>query len=393
MTLLQAADGIVSRQAFHQFEQGHARPMRAKLQAVAERLGVPVDALVARPHDPRERALLDLHERQRWAELEQMATAVLADLNVTPRTQAIARFHLGRATVDVAPDEALNVLRLARRQLAQVGEPWLAAEARDWEAAALYLLQDPGALDAGRDALARYRMLIERDPGVEARMLEHIGSYQLQRQEIREAQASYRRALEVAGAVLNLARLANIYHGLASSCVWTGESRQALEYFELAVHLSRADHDMHGTISANLARLENDYGDLLVRIGRWERAEEMIRAALEHFSAADVEAGKTNALLSMGDLKHRQGDVAEATRWTGEAIELAERQGAIVSLAIGHQQLGELSAAQGDVERSEASFARALAILDRAGLPERSAEVRERYLRIRTAGTEQKRGS
>jgi tetratricopeptide (TPR) repeat protein len=393
MTLQQASDGIVSRQAFHQFEQGRARPLRAKLLAIAERLGVPVDALVARPHDPRERALLDLHDQQRWAELERLANTVLADLNVTPRTQAIARFHLGRATLDVAPDEALSVLRLARPQLAQLGEPWLAAEARDWEAAALYLLQDPGALDAGRDALARYRMLIERDPGVEARMLEHIATYQLERQEIREAQATYQAALEVAGAVLDLARLANIYHGFASSYVRTGESRQALEYFERAVHLSRAHHDVHGTVSANLARLENDYGDLLVRIGRWDRAEEMIRAALDHFAAADVEAGRAGALLSMGDLKHQQGDLVEAARWTRDAIDLAERQGAIVSLAIGHQQLGELWAEQGDAERFEASFARALAIFDRAGLPERRAEARERYLRIRKARAEQSCGS
>jgi tetratricopeptide (TPR) repeat protein len=287
----------------------------------------------------------------------------------------------------------LSVLSLARRQLAQVGEPWLAAEARDWEAAALYLLQDSGTLDAGRDALARYRMLIDRDPSVEARMLEHIASYQLQRQEVHEAQASYRKALEAAGAVLNLARLGNIYHGLASSCVRTSESRQALEYFERAVHFSRAHHEMRGTISANLARLENDYGDLLVRIGRWDRAEEMIRAALEHFAAADVEAASTHALLSMGDLKHRQGDLAEAARWTHSAIELAERQGEMVSLAVGHQQLGELWAAQGDAERFEESFARAFAILDRAGLPERRAEARTRYSRIRKAGMEHQRGS
>jgi tetratricopeptide (TPR) repeat protein len=119
----------------------------------------------------------------------------------------------------------------------------------------------------------------------------------------------------------------------------------------------------------------------------------MIRSALEHFSAADVESGRVHALLSMGDLKHRQGDLAEAARWTREAIDLAERQGANISLAVGHQQLGELWAEQGDAERFEASFARALAIFDRAGLPERRAETRERYVRIRTARAEQKRGS
>ena len=112
----------------------------------------------------------------------------------------------------------------------------------------------------------------------------------------------------------------------------------------------------------------------------------MIRSALDHFAAADIEAGRAAALLSMGDL-------TEAVRWTREAIELAERQGAIVTLAMGHQQLGELWAEQGDAERFEATFARALAILDHAGLPERHAEARERHFGIRKARTEQKRGS
>src|SRR3982074_137117 len=70
MTLEQAAAGIVSRQALYQVEQGQARPMRRKLEAIAARLSIPVDALLARPHDPRESAMLDLEERQRWAELE-----------------------------------------------------------------------------------------------------------------------------------------------------------------------------------------------------------------------------------------------------------------------------------------------------------------------------------
>lgn len=325
----------------------------------------------------------ELEERQRWPELERLASSILAELNVTPRTQAIARFHLGRAVLDQAPDEALVHLRRARPQLTKLGEPWMSAEARDWEGAALYLLQSPDALDVGRDALARYRVLVERDPGVEARMLEHIGTYLLQREEVVEALSSYRQAIDVAGSLLDLARLANIYHGLASGCLRVGNSRQALEYFERAVSFSRTAHDMRGTVSANLARLENDYGDLLIRLGRWDRAEEMVRAALDHFTAAEVEAGRTYALLSMGDLKHRQGAIDEALRWTNEAIEVAHRLGESVSLAIGYQQLGEISATQGDGRRFEASFSHALAILDNADLPERRAEAVARYRRTR----------
>jgi tetratricopeptide (TPR) repeat protein len=393
LTLAEAADGIVTRQAFFQYESGITRPRRQTLNKIATRLQVPVDGLLARPHDPREHAMRDLEEAQQWDRLERLARAVLADANVTARIRAVALLYLGRAIHQVAPTEALTVLRQARGKLAQVGEPWLAAEACDWEAACLYHLQDPTALDVGRKALSRYRMLADRDPGVEARMLEHIGTYLLQRQEVAEAMKCYQAAIETAGTVVDLSRLANIYHGIASGCSRIGETRQALEYFERAVHLSRIHHDVKGAVTASLARLENDYGDCLVRLGRWERAEEILHDALDHFDAAGVDIAKSAALLTMGDLKHLQGQLDEAIRWTHQAIELAERLDERVLLAEGYQQLGELWAARGDGENYEACFARALEILDEAGLPERHAEAVVRYERARGAEAESLPGS
>jgi tetratricopeptide (TPR) repeat protein len=126
--------------------------------------------------------------------------------------------------------------------------------------------------------------------------------------------------------------------------------------------------------------------------GRWDRAEEMIRSALDHFRAAGVEAGQASAMLSMGDLKHQVGDVDEAMRWTNEAIEKAERLGETVSLAVGLQQRAEMHEAQGDRERCDTGFNRALALLRRAGLAEREAEALERYRRIRGVAAEPGRG-
>lgn len=383
LTLAKAAEGIVSRQALYQFESAQARPARSTLEAIARRLEFPVDGLLDRPTDPREVQMRQLEERQQWQELRRVAGGALADSSITPRLRAISSFYFGRAVLDRAPDEALIQLRRARRQLMRVGEPWLAAEARDWEGVALYLQQRSEALEVGREALARYRMLTDRDPSVEARMLEHIGSYQLHREELVDALASYRQALDMAGSRLDLLRLANVYHGLASGCLRMGNTRQSMDYFERAVSLCRTAHDVRGTVTANLARLENDYGDMLLRIGRWERAEEMIREALRHFAELKVQAGRTYALLSMGDLKHRQGFLHEAMRWTNEAIQAATLLGENTSLAIGYQQLGELWADLGDTDRFEASFSRAFAVLDEGNLPERRAEALRRHARAR----------
>ena len=191
----------------------------------------------------------------------------------------------------------------------------------------------------------------------------------------------------------DFARLANLHHGLASGYSRIGETRRALDYFERAVNLARVHQEMHGTFAANLARLENDYGELLVRVGQWDRAEDMVRSALDHFVVAGVEAGRTHALLTMGDLKHRQGELAEAERWTGEAIEHAERLGETISLAKGYEQLGDVRASQGDDDRCDACYARALEILGDAGLPERRAEALLRYAQVRAQKAEPGGGS
>jgi tetratricopeptide (TPR) repeat protein len=393
LSLQEAVGDVVTRQALYQFEHGLARPKRATLEAIAKRLGVPVESLLARPHDSREEAMRELAELREWVDLERLARRVIADANVTPRMHAVASFYLGQAIVGRDPVEAIAVLGPARRHLAQLGEPWLAAEARDWEAVALYHREDPSALDVGHDALARYRTLASRNPGVEARMLEHIASYLLQRQEVAEALATYRRALEVAGPITDLARLATLHHGIASSCVRLGRNSEAIEYFERAVHLSRILADAQHSTSPNLARLENDYADLLVGVGRFERAEEMAQASLDHFVAAGVENGRAAAMLTMGDLKHCLGAMPDAMQWTSEAIDQAERQGETVLLAAGYQQLGELCLEQGERDRFEACFMRAFELIDRLDLPERLAQAIERYRRARDKQTESSRGA
>jgi tetratricopeptide (TPR) repeat protein len=261
----------------------------------------------------------------------------------------------------------------------------------DWQASALYMMQDPGALQAGRTALRRYRRLAGRESGVEARMLEHIGTYLLQCGEYAQAIESYREAAEVAGSLLDLSRLANIYHGLAESCRRSGQSRAALDYMERAVNLHRTEHDVRGGVTVHLARLENDYGLLLAQNRRFDRAEEMIRAALDHYAEMGVEGARADALNSMGALRQLQGQLGEAMNWTLQAIELAERLNELVTVAESYQQLGELHALNGDRDRFEASFARALEVIDDAGLPARRTEALARFHAIRDATTAVKR--
>jgi tetratricopeptide (TPR) repeat protein len=383
LSLADVAGGSMTKQAVHQFETGRARPTLAKLEAIVRRLGnISMDAALA---DASEHRMAELDQQQRFEELGALARRVLGGLDSGRRARAVATFYAGKAVLDRAPGRAVALFRRARRLLLRAGDPWLAAESMDWEAAALYLLHDVSAVEVGSDALDSYRTLAERLPHVEARMLEHIGTYRLQRGEHAAAISRYREAIEVAGARLEVARLANIYHGLAEGCRQAGDVSRALEYMERAVHFYRTEHEVRGPVSANLARAENDYGVHLMRLGRWERAEEMIRAALDHHAETAVEAGRAHALLSMGELSQLRDRLDEAEAWTLQAIELAERLGETVALATGYQQYGELRAASGDLDRFEACFDRALEVLDRPELAERRAECAARRERVRAA--------
>jgi len=74
-----------------------------------------------------------LEEKRRWRELERLASQTLVDLNVTPRTQAVARFYLGCAILDASRrtrsaldyfDRAVHFSRTARQPTGSVHGTW-----------------------------------------------------------------------------------------------------------------------------------------------------------------------------------------------------------------------------------------------------------------------------
>src|SRR5215472_1558193 len=185
LSLAELAGDSMSKQAVHLFETGRARPTLAKLRLIVDRLGnTSIESVLA---DDSEDRMAELDEQQAFDELGELASQFLHDINCTKRTRALATYYAGKAVLNRAPARALVLFRRARRLLLRVAEPLLAAEAMDWEAAALYLLQDVSATGVGREALERYRALPDREPQVEARMLEHLGTYGLQRGEHKSA--------------------------------------------------------------------------------------------------------------------------------------------------------------------------------------------------------------
>jgi tetratricopeptide (TPR) repeat protein/DNA-binding XRE family transcriptional regulator len=387
LSLAEVAGSELSRQAVHLIEAGKVRPTARSLRLIANRLGVPQSALLAPPGPRSDRQVISdlerLSQRQEHPLVAEQACRLI-ELGGSPERTAYAHHYAGRALYQLAqPAEAVAHLRQARERFEALGNPWWAAESLDWEAIALNMLEDPSALRVGRRALRRYRALEPRRPETEARMLEHVGSICYGRRDYEGGRASYEAALQVEGGVRELARIARVYHGLGMCHHGLRELGTAAELVFKAVTLYEAEQRITpAPMRMDMPRAENDLGMVMMGRGELERAEQLFRAALDHYAAAGIERLQSHTLLSMGELREKQGRLDEAVTFVIEAIERAAAWNEMYSLTSGYRQLGELYAVRGDHHLADAAFQRALALLQETGLEERAADCMRAYERV-----------
>jgi tetratricopeptide (TPR) repeat protein len=389
LSLAQVAGSELSRQAVHLIETGKVRPSMRSLQIIARRLGVsaltfqmPVDAGAEVPHR-RAAELERLCERQCFDEVVELAGHLLAQ-DSTKYLEAFAHLYLGRALTHLGrPDEALPHARQARHLFDCEDDPWSAAEAREWEAGALFLKQDVRAVAVCEDALERYRGLEPRRSEVEARMVEHLATILVQRSDYIRAERFYQEALQVAGPVLDLARLGRIYHGLGQCSYCLGDVRRAIELVSRAVALYAVENDLRpAPARIDLPRVENDLGMMLLRNSQPARAEELFQSALQRLEEVGAERLQSYVLLSLAEARQGQGQLDEAVSLIEKAIDLAQRLGERKAVASAHRQLGELHELRHEPQLADECFREALAMLDEAGMPAARTELMAAYQRM-----------
>jgi tetratricopeptide (TPR) repeat protein len=391
MSLAQVAGSELTRQAVHLIEQGKVRPSLQNLQVIANRLGVPVGSLLARPERDRlsleDAAIAELDHLSQARDFVRTADRArdLIGWGGSPRLLAFAHCYLGQALTGLSrAEEALDHLREARARFDLVDNPWFVAECMDWEAAALHLMDDPAALDVGHEALRLYRLLDPRDIETEARMLEHIGTILQRRKDFARAREHYDEALRVAGTLHDLLRTGRRYHGLAICYIGLGDRRRGAELLATAMKLYEAQHQISPVPARTLLpTVENDLGMLLMEQGDLDRSSELLQSALAHFEEAGTERSRSYVLLSLAELRHRQGRLPEAVDLCQQAMGQAERLNETQALAAAYKQLGELHAALGEHALADRRFRTALDICERAGLTERQALYVEAYQRMR----------
>lgn len=326
----------------------------------------------------------ELDQDIRSPELDAAMEVGLAMLRepVKSRARAMDHYQIGQflALGLNRPDEAIPHLYRARKLFEALENPWLAADAMSVEAAALYVKGDPQALALAAEALRRYQRLVPRLAGTETKMLRQMGGILAKGRAFASAHAYYQEAIQVAGTLHDWAQMSRIYHGLSMCYEHFGKLSEATEFAQRALALYSAEQDQ-----PLIARGENELGLALMRQGQLDRAEQYIVAAIDRLKAADVAWTRSHYVLSLGELRVRQGLLDDALHSVTEAIELASRLGETLALISGHQQLGDLHARRRDHTLANASLREALRLARDASLPERRAEVLAAYARVREA--------
>lgn len=387
LSLAQVAGGELTRQAVHLIETGKVRPSMNSLRVITSRLAVPMHSVLVQaegtgqPDGP-------IQELERLVQGHQYDRALERGGEILKRTEsppvvALVHHHVGHALIRLGrPLEALYRLRLARELFESIGDSWLVVETMALQARALHLAEDPLALDVALLALDRCRVLDPRRPQTESQLLERLGTILAGRGDFVGARARYDEALQAAGTIRDLAQVARIYHGLGFCYLKVGDLGRAIDLVLKAETLYEAEQRIsEAPPNLNLPRVENDLGILLMEQGDLGRAEERFQSALRKFTELGVGRLRSNVLLSLGALRYRQSRYDEGLELVEEAVGLSQQFNETRTLAEGYKHLGELRAAQGDLDQAIADFQQALAILEEAGLEEHRADCLRAYER------------
>jgi tetratricopeptide (TPR) repeat protein len=375
------AGNELSRQAVHLVEKGKARPSSRTIELIAQRTGKPLSYFLQSPEHAVPDSVAAAIKELQWLCLDrgfdrakELGTQILKDAK-SARSESEIRYYLGQALVQLSsPVEALPHLQLARKLAESESDSWLAVECLDWEAGALYAMEDSRALSVAEEALRRCQMLEPRLPRTEARILEHLGAIHVRNHTIDSAISSYEAALEAAGSVRDLARLARTYHGLSIAYQERGLLERAEEFVHKALSLYTLEHD-----EVLIARAENELGVLLMRRGQLQRAEALFVSALDHFEKAGVERTRSHVLLSLGELHLKRGESEMAADFIKRGFDLASRLDEHLALAAARQLRGQFLAGAGKTRSADREFESAIQLLGDLGLRERLAEAHAAY--------------
>ena len=394
LSLANIAGKEITRAAIHLVETGKSRPSMETLELIAKRTGKPVSYFLAsgsggsspRVSERRRRKTALTPDRIEHLErllvsgdnsgLKEAAGTVLTTAE-NSREKAFALYYLGRAQLLASDPEAARGNLSAARDYFRRFDPWMVVECMDWEAGALYALERPEALSVAQESLAMCRQLRPVPISTEVRILGHVGAIHVSRHEWKEAIFSYERAVEQAGPVVDLERLARMYQDLSLAYQETAAMGNAVSYAQKALAL----YEMQGNREAQ-GFVQNNLGLLLVKLDQLQDGERHLQNALKIFEELGLQRRKSNLLLSLAELEMTREAYAKAEDYASEALALAEASEEVLTAALAHQTLGQLAAIRRDDQVADQEFAAALHVLGQSNARERMLDCHLKYADI-----------
>ncbi|MBC7929162.1 MAG: tetratricopeptide repeat protein, partial [Rubrivivax sp.] len=157
--------------------------------------------------------------------------------------------------------------------------------------------------------------------------------------------------------------LGRIYANMAGACWFLKRPHDGIRHLERAIgYYERTEH------KSNAALGYNNLGINLTLVGKWERAHEALKRALELAFEVDERGAQVPMILdSLGDLRRLRGELDEAQSLLERAVKLANENGNKWYAAQALRTLTRCRLAMGDAERALVTSEEALALAERIG--------------------------
>jgi HTH-type transcriptional regulator, quorum sensing regulator NprR len=383
LSLALVGKGCVTAPAIYLIETGRTRPSLPTLEHIARKTGKSVEFFLADQSasiDPTKIGLIDLEAKVvegRYREAIALGEQLL-NLSSSAHRLGQLRYLLAQAHLQLGqPDEAESLLRDAHAHFESVDDALMLAECMGSEATVANLNQKPEALDLAQRALALCRGMKQVPAATEARLLAILATVHVANQNWDTAIRLYEEAIEAAGSLFDLGRMATMYSGLSAAYRETGHVDAAVKYAGRSIALLEVLRDR-----VSLARAENNLGLILLAQGDRTGAHKHLDRSLELAEETNLEVGRSHVLMSLCELSLVQGNVQVARQFAEQALAMAERMQEAANVAEAHVWLGRIAAEGGDEELADTEFDIAIRGLTEVGVEERLLRCHGIYAEI-----------
>ena len=383
LSLAKVGKGCVTAPAVYLIETGRTRPSLPTLEHIARRLGKSVEFFLADQSGSTDETRSGLIELEAMVAEGRNEEAIalgeeLLKLSSSAHRLGQLRYLLAQAHLRLGkPENAASLLTEAHAHFESIDDALMVAECLGALAIVASMAQKPEAQALAERALAVCRSMNHVPAATEARLLSILATIHVANRGWDTAITLYEEAIEAAGSVFDLSRMAKMYSGLSLAYRETGHVEAAAKYAGRSIALLEVLRDR-----VSLARAENNLGLILLAQGDRKSAAKHLDRSLELAEEANLEIGRSHVLMSLCELSLVQGNVEAARQFAEQALDMAERMKEAANVAEAHVWLGRIAAEVGDDELVDTEFAIAIQRLTEVGVEERLLRCHGIYAEI-----------